>query len=231
VWVDQTPSNFRRALTMLRMFPDARFIHIVRDGRGVAASILPLDWGPNDILHAAEYWMAHCAPGLATESQLGSNRVMRVRYEDLLTQPEPTLRRLSSFAGLEYEPAMAQGASYSPTPYHERQHRLVGQPPDRSRASSWNRTLTPRQIELFESVAGEFLEMLGYRPQYGIRARAAGISEVIRLNLAAVPLRLRNYLLRRRRIRRSLNRPPAPIADQLPPVPNHPPEIPPPAAE
>ena len=43
---------------------------------------------------------------------------------------------------------MAQGAGYSPTRYHERQHRLVGQPPDQTRANSWNHSLTPRQIEL-----------------------------------------------------------------------------------
>lgn len=209
VWVDQTPSNFKRGLTMMHMFPDARFIHIVRDGRGVAASVLPLDWGPNDILRAAEFWMARCAAGLAAESRLGGDRVLRVRYEDLVSDPEPTLRRLASFAGVEYEPAMAQGAGYSPTPYHERQHRLVGQPPDQTRANSWNRSLTPRQIELFESVAGEFLEMLGYRPEYGIRARPARISEVLRMKATGIASRVRNNLRRRRRIRGSLSQPPS----------------------
>jgi len=208
VWVDQTPSNFKRGLTMLRMFPEARFIHIVRDGRGVAASVLPLDWGPNDILRAAEFWMARCAVGLAAESQLGPDRVLRVRYEDLLTHPETALLRIASFAGLDYQPAMAQGTGYSPSRYNERQHRLVGQPPDQSRANSWHHSLTPRQIEIFESVAGEFLEMLGYEPQYGIRARPVRGPEVIRMKIGAIVLRLRNNLRHRHRIRASLVQPP-----------------------
>ena len=158
LWVDHTPTNFKRGLTLLRMFPDARFLHLVRDGRGVAASLLPLDWGPNDIFRAAEYWMARCAVGLAAELQLGPDRVLRVRYEDLLANPEPTLRGIASFAGLDYEPAMAQGTGHWPNRYNERQHRLVGQPPDQSRAESWHHSLTSRQIEIFESAAGEFLE-------------------------------------------------------------------------
>lgn len=46
VWVDHTPANIRYAWTLLHLFPDAKMIHIIRDGRAVAASILPLDWGP-----------------------------------------------------------------------------------------------------------------------------------------------------------------------------------------
>ncbi len=204
LWVDHTPSNFKRSLTMLRMFPDARFIHIVRDGRGVAASVLPLDWGPNDILGAAEFWMARCAAGLAAELQLGPDRVLRVRYEDLLLSPEATLRGIASFAGLHYEPGMVQGTGQGPSRYNERQHRLVGQPPDQSRAHGWSRSLTPRQIEIFESEAGELLETLGYQPIYGVRARPARPAELLRMSLGSAVLRLRNNLRRRRRVRASL---------------------------
>jgi hypothetical protein len=204
LWVDHTPGNFKRGVTLLRMFPDARFIHLVRDGRGVAASLLPLDWGPNDVLRAAEYWMARCALGLAAELQLGAGRVLRVRYEDLLAAPERTLRAIARFAGLDYEPAMAQGAGHLPARYNERQHRLVGQPPDQSRADSWHHSLTPRQIEIFESAAGEFLETLGYQPRYGIHAQPARPSELLRMRFGAVVSWVRNNLRRRRRIRTSL---------------------------
>jgi len=206
LWVDHTPSNFKRGLAMLRLFPDARFIHIVRDGRGVAASVLPLDWGPNDIVSAATFWMARCGLGLAAELHLGAARVLRVRYEDLLLSPEPTLRKVAEFAGLEYEPAMARGTGHSPMRYNERQHRLVGQPPDRSRASSWTDTLTRREIEIFEAETGSLLESLGYQLEYGVRARPATPAELIQMRAQAPILRLRNYLRRRRRVRSSLPR-------------------------
>jgi hypothetical protein len=202
--VDHTPTNFRRALTLLSMFPDARFIHLVRDGRGVAASLLPLDWGPNTTLYAAEYWMARCAAGLAAESHLGADRVLRLHYEDLVRNPEAALRRLAGFAGLEYEPAMAEGAGLQPGRYHQRQHRLVGQPPEQSRIDGWRQRLTARQIEIFEAEAGEFLVTLGYEPVYGIRARPATQREVLRMRVADLGRRVGNNLRRYRRARQAL---------------------------
>jgi hypothetical protein len=203
VWIDQTPTNFKRGHTLLRMFPDARFIHLVRDGRAVAASLLRLDWGPNNVLHAAEFWMARCAPGLAAELELGSDRVLRVRYEDVVAEPESSLRRIAGFAGLEYEPTMVSGSGYRPNRYHERQHRLVGEPPDPSRLESWQQAFSPRELEIFEGEAGEFLEALGYQTRYGIRARPATRFEGLRLRLGDLARRTRNNLHRRWRARRS----------------------------
>jgi hypothetical protein len=178
----------------------------VRDGRGVAASFLPLDWGPNNIVHAAEFWMARCALGLAAEMELGPDRVLRIRYEDVLADPEVTLRRVATFAGLEYQPAMSEGAGHHPSPYHERQHRLVGHAPDRSRADGWRQVLTAREMEIFEAEAGDFLQVLGYQPEYGIRARPASRVEVFRMRLADLVRRGGNNLRRQWRARRSLGR-------------------------
>ncbi len=202
VWVDHTPTNFKRGLTMLRLFPEVRFIHLVRDGRAVAASLLPLDWGPNNIMHAAEFWMARCAAGLGAELEL-ADRVLRVRYEDLVTDPEANLRRIADFAGLEYEPAMAQGGGHRPSRYNERQHHLVGQAPERSRVHGWQDSLTPREIEIFEAEAGEFLETLGYQARYGIRARPAHPTEVFRMRVGDLARRAHNNVRRRWRMLRA----------------------------
>jgi hypothetical protein len=204
VWIDHTPTNFRRDLMLLRMFPDARFIHLVRDGRGVAASVIPLDWGPNNIVHAAEFWMARCAFGLAAEVELGLERVLRIRYEDVLADPERTLRRVATFAGLEYEPAMIEGVGHQPARYNERQHRLVGHAPDRSRAAGWQRVLSAREVEIFEAEVGDFLMALGYQPQYGIRALPVRRTEVFRMRVRDLAQRARNNLQRQWRARRSM---------------------------
>ena len=204
VWVDHTPTNFRRGLTLLALFPAARFIHLIRDGRAVAASLLPLDWGPNNALQAAEFWMARCALGLAAESKLGPERVLRVRYEDLITAPESTLRRIAEFVGVEYQSAMASGAGAEPGPYHERQHRLVGRPPDRTRVAGWRQSLTARQIEIFEAEAAEFLTMLGYEPVYGLRAQPASQLEVLRMRLMDLSRRAANNIRRQRRAKHAL---------------------------
>jgi hypothetical protein len=204
VWIDHTPTNFRRVRGLLRMFPAARFIHLVRDGRAVAASLLPLDWGPNNALHAAEFWMARCALGLAAELDLGPDRILRVRYEDVLQEPESSLRRITGFIGLDYEPQMAAANPSRPTRYHEHQHHLVGQAPVRSRAAGWQQVLSRREVEIFEAEAGDFLETLGYQARYGVRAMPATRVEVFRLRLGDLARRAQNNLLRRWRVRTSL---------------------------
>jgi hypothetical protein len=206
VWIDHTPGNFRRALTLLRLFPEARFIHLVRDGRAVAASLLPLDWGPNNALHAAEFWMGRCAAGLAAESQLGPERVLRVRFENLVSNPAFVLQRIATFAELDYQSAMAEGAGLQPGRYHQQQHHLVGQRPDPSRLDRWRRSLSPRQVEIFEAEAGDFLPILGYEQLYGIRARPATQLEVLRMRVADLARRARNNLRRYHRARRSLGK-------------------------
>jgi hypothetical protein len=205
VWVDHTPTNFRRSRTLLRMFPAARFLHLVRDGRAVAASLLPLDWGPNNPLHAAEFWLARCALGLAAEVDLGATRVQRVRYEDVLQEADTTLQRIAGFAGLEFEAAMATGnRGYRPTRYHERQHQLVGRPPDTARAARWQQVLSRRDVEIFEAEAGEFLETLGYQAKYGLRAVPATRVEVFGLRVRDLARRARNNLYRRWRAKTAL---------------------------
>ncbi len=171
LWVDHTPANVRSAMTLAELFPDAKFIHIVRDGRGVAASILPLDWGPNSIDSAAQWWTDAVAYGLAAESWGGSQRIIRVRYEELVQHPEPTVNKLCTFLGLEFQPNMLRADGFKLPGYTTKQHSLIGSAPQPSRADAWERTLTLRQIEIFESIAGELLRYMGFPLKFGLNAR------------------------------------------------------------
>lgn len=172
-WIDHTPANIRSAVTLSDLFPQAKFIHIVRDGRGVASSILPLDWGPNTIDGAAEWWTESVAYGLAAESWAGGQRIVRVRYEDLILHFECTVKRLCSFLGLYYQPAMLMADGFKVPDYTTKQHSLIGSVPQASRVNAWEGSLTERQIEIFEAIAGELLRYLGYELKYGLHARKA----------------------------------------------------------
>lgn len=177
VWIDHTPANIRSAVTLAELFPQAKFIHMVRDGRGVASSILPLDWGPNTIDGAAEWWTESVAYGLAAESWGGVQRIMRVRYEDLVLNFESTVKTLCSFVGLDYQPTMLKADGFKVPGYTTNQHSLVGSVPQPSRVNAWERSLTGRQIEIFEAIAGELLRYLGYKLRFGLRARKATQAE------------------------------------------------------
>ena len=65
---------------------------------------------------------------------------------------------------------MASGGGFSPPAYTNKQHRLVGQPPDASVAHKWKRQLTPRQIRAFEGVTADMLHYFGYGRRYDGKA-------------------------------------------------------------
>lgn len=174
VWVDHTPENINYASALLRLFPEATFVHIVRDGRAVANSILPLDWGPNTIIRAATWWQLMVEDGLALETRLPPEQIIRLSYEQLLYDPERTVRRLSEELDLSYEAHMLEADGFQPPAYTTGQHRLIGQGLDAERAGRWKTTLTDRQVEVFESLAGDLLRKLGYELVHGTSARPPG---------------------------------------------------------
>ncbi len=166
-WIDHTPENINYAHLLLELFPQARIVHIIRDGRAVANSILPLDWGPNTVIKAAPWWEANVREGLALESTLPADQIVRVMYEELVSEPEETVRQLCEKLGLAYEASMLQADGFRPPGYTASQHTMIGQRPDPSRATRWKTTLTDRQVELFESLAADLLEQMGYALIYG----------------------------------------------------------------
>jgi hypothetical protein len=203
VWVDHSPNNVRYASHLLGLFPGARFVHIVRDARAVIASVVPLDWGPNSAFVGASWWVERLAHGLALETAQ-PDRVTRIRFEELVAAPEPTMRALCARLELPFEPAMLQGGGLHPVAYTAKQHRLVGSPPVAQRAAGYRSRLTPRQIEIIEAATFDLLTQLGYEPERGTRAVAARRSEKVAAIATDAWRRLSNRLRWRRRLRRSL---------------------------
>jgi hypothetical protein len=201
IWVDHTPANIRYACVLLRLFPDARMIHVVRDGRAVAASIMPLDWGPNTVIRAAPWWVEKVAYGLAVESLWPPDRIVRVRYEDLVSNTEAALMTLCEHLGIDYQPSMAEATGFARPTYTSSQHALIGKRPTPRRVSAWKSELSPRQVEVFEYLTHDFLAYLGYELEHGLRTRGptrlerftAAICEIVKGNL------INTYRARKRR--------------------------------
>lgn len=204
VWIDHTPNNLSYSHALLELFPEAKFVHIVRDGRAVAASVLPLDWGPNTVDHAAKWWLERLSSCFATELGLSPARILRVRYEDVVSRPEEALQTLCKFLGLEFEPTMVQGGGFRVPGYTRAQHHLVEGKPDPSRIDRWKKTLSSRDIELFEFRAADVLQHLGYPLVFGVRARRITRQENLKLNTFNLVSWLKHRLNRFSRIRRTL---------------------------
>jgi hypothetical protein len=207
---NKTPVHVLSIARLAEAFPEARFIHIIRDGRDVALSYLASDVGPDSLEGAALRWRRWVRRGRAAGRGLGPNRYLEVRYEDLAADPEATLRRIGGFLGLPYDAAMLR--------YFERANEVIEgtrRPhnferlhlPPTPGLRDWRRELTPRERAVFEVLAGDLLADLGYEVEEGppgaavrVRARAGAALAEARRALDAVGRA--TFVPIRRRIRR-----------------------------
>lgn len=204
VWVDHTPGNVRDGNTLLDLFPDARLIHLVRDGRAVAGSVTPLDWGPNTVWAVTDWWPLWLAFGLALETAR-SDRVIRVGFEALVRRPREVLGRICPRLGLDPEEDFGRQTAFRTPGFTKAQHALVDRPPDPARADAWRETLSAREVEVFESSAGDLLRSLGYALEHGRGARRPSRAEKWGALLRGW-LRAGENLVQRRRRQRGIGR-------------------------
>jgi hypothetical protein len=196
VWIDQTPRHLGFLPTILKVPLKVSAVHIVRDGRGVASSVAKLDWGPTSIISLSYWWAAEIAKGFAALELLPERRTT-VKYEDLLKDPETKIKGTCQALSLPYSADMLRSQALKVVNYTKSQHAAVGGPWDSRRATSWRKDLRPREQEIFESISGTLLALLGYPLVYH-DPRPPTPAERLYLDLA------RHTVIRRmRRLRRS----------------------------
>ena len=168
-WGDKTPHYVEHIDVIREIFPSSLFIHIVRDGRDVARSMLASHFGPNTIYSAAQTWRRRVRAGIDARNRLGESVVHQLRYEDLLTSPEPCLRELLAFLGEPFEPGVLQATvlAHKPpvdllAPTGARKRKRNPSAIDPTRAGRWRHSLTQRQRGRFESIAADLLSECGY---------------------------------------------------------------------
>lgn len=162
---DKTPIYILHLPLIASLLPEVAFVHVLRDGRNVALSLLNAGWGPQRWEHAALHWKLQVERGRAAGRALGASRYCELRYEDLLDDPEGQVRTLCRFLGLEFDGSMLryfEGAAslLSAEPYpHE--HENLRLPPTKG-LRDWRTAVTATEIAQFEALAGDLLTDLGY---------------------------------------------------------------------
>jgi hypothetical protein len=108
-FADSTPVNIMQANYLNRLFPDALFINMVRDGRDVALSVSNERWGPNDPYKALEWWSNRILKAKLALDQVPENRVLTVRLENLVSRNrEQSLEEILKFLAIEPEGALSE---------------------------------------------------------------------------------------------------------------------------
>ena len=202
-WGDKTPGYVRHIPMLAEIFPEARFIHIIRDGRDVALSMMDAGarWGgPRTIPAIAAYWATRVREGRTGGRALAPMRYMEVHYESLVQEPELTLRGICAFADLHYEGEMLEFSdrAFHAIPSDRMSFHANLVKPITQGLRDWRSQMSPRQVALFEAVAGPDLEAMGYLRACRTRPLSVRIEAFGALKAGAVVRRSRRLFLHSR---------------------------------
>ncbi|MCW6007205.1 sulfotransferase [Micromonospora sp. CPCC 205371] len=163
-WGDKRPSYVTNLAILTRLFPHAQIVHIVRDGRDCVASLKHMPWHHHGIFHSVSAWAQAIDHGRWAARVLGPSGYHEIRYENIVSDPEPELRALCAFLGHRYDAAMLEPASLASiaVPEHKSWHARTRQPLDTQQIGRWRADLTPDEIGLCEAVLGARLRYHGY---------------------------------------------------------------------
>ena len=163
---DQTPGYVLALPLLERLFPQARYVHVVRDPRDVVASILPLKFGAKSVGVAAADWNECVGAWWAAERRIPPDRRLEVRYEDLVRSPQRTVELLAEFLDVP-APADASSGKSRPLDTHDvasrsAHHARLREPIDDRRVGRYRQELTVDEQSIVEAVTYTGLVTYGY---------------------------------------------------------------------
>lgn len=166
VWVEKTPHNVRRFGFVRRRFPHAKLVHIIRDGRDVVCSLRRQPFSkvrgaawdsPGAARQCAVQWRNAVQAGLRFR---GDPAYHELRYEDLVRDPEPTLRALLQFLSLPWDGALLDTGVQPARP--DRFEPRASTEIFPSAVGRWRTDLTREDHAVLDPVIGSLLTRLGY---------------------------------------------------------------------
>ena len=157
--------NFHR---IPHIFPNAKYIHLIRDPRDVARSSIEMGWRGN-VYYGVNHWIETELSWDLLQKKLQPENYTTVYYEELIENPESLLNNLCNFMGIPYDPKMLD------YPLHTSYKK-----PDKSLIQQWKRKLSEREIQYVESKAGKLMEERGFQMS-GLPIIQVGLMEKIKL--------------------------------------------------
>jgi Sulfotransferase family len=167
-WGDKTPMYMRHLALLEELFPQATYVHLIRDGRDAALSFLQMPEGtftrtwahPRTPAEFACLWRKEVGDARALGRRVGPARYHEVRYEELVADAESVLRGICAFAAVAFEPAMLDYTESVDVSAKPHQQRLLTPPTTGVR--SWREDMPAADVAAFGAVAGDLLAELGY---------------------------------------------------------------------
>lgn len=169
-WCDKTP-RYTTCLDFINeLFPDAQFVHMIRNGRDVVASHRDR-WGYWRAVKATKVWREFVTRGRTFGNAVPSDRYVEVRYEDLVGDPKRSLQIILDFLGEPWDPGVLRfdridhGMPHRYTAFTNRRREEGGEKSAiyRSRLGTGAKELDPVLKTFFWICSRSLMRELGYR--------------------------------------------------------------------
>ncbi len=168
-WGDKTPGYTERIENLHRVFPRAKFVHIIRDARDVSSSLRPYGWHGTLLHQTAHHWHGIVSKGVRAGRTLGPDLYLEVAYEDLVQRTEDSLRRVCAFLGERYEAGMLnfyEHAEENIPGDDNKVHVKTSRSPRDADAYRWRREMNLCQVAFVEAFAGETMDLVGQKRRF-----------------------------------------------------------------
>ncbi len=169
---EKTPYHIHRLEYLAKAFPQAKFIHIIRDPRAVVASYVSAAHyiranGRNPI-RAIEKWAYAYDAHSNIQNVLGADRYIMLTYESLVSNPQPELDRLCEFLNLPFDEQMLSFSEHAEMGFLRDANNREGLKRDLNTDSleKWRKKLSHKHIQLIEHHCQKGMAALGYEPAF-----------------------------------------------------------------
>ncbi len=159
-WVEHSPHNHKYFEVLLSKYPNAKFIHILRDGRAVYRSTKEVDWGYKDIITGSKNWRENVTSCLIKEKAF-SDKVYTVRYEDLTTESERSLKNICEFLEIDFQKNMLESKGIK-KPNFAKYTKDLGKKANTKSHTKWKETLSKKEIAHFTAYNEKLLRKFNY---------------------------------------------------------------------
>ena len=168
-WGDKTPPYIMILPELLLLYPDTKFINIVRDGHDVCKSFQNKGWNGKWLFRNISEWKeAIIQYNFYKETNL-ADRIFEVKYEDLVIDTEATVKKICSFLEESFEPGMLNWETHAKEKIPDRElhiHEKIFRRPQKSDTLRWRRECSLREIFLIESYISKELKSLDYEVKF-----------------------------------------------------------------
>jgi hypothetical protein len=143
-WCEKSPGNLFNFKEIHRLFPDAVYVHVKRDPRGVCQSYMKQKWAPSEVEGSAHMVGQLYSRWSVLKNELPSDmNYLEVKLEDLVEDPMAILTKISKMADISESYPAADTL-------------------DKHKANYWKDELSPQELETMNRLLGDVIPDMGY---------------------------------------------------------------------